>query len=226
MRTAEPGEGTSPEVLVQFGAGHDAPHDWANFDASPVLRLQSLPVIGRLLVTSKHRFPPNVQFGDVVRGLPVAPGSVSHLYASHVIEHLSLADARLAFARAFNLLGRGGVFRLVVPDLEVRARRYIDDLETGKSNAAPAFVQSLGMGVQVRQTVRQRIRDGFGNSRHRWMWDESSLRDELTRAGFQSIRRCSLGDSQSRVFDAIERSDRYVSRDGLVELAVEAKREW
>ena len=79
-------------IYVQYGCGQSCPDGWINFDASPTLRLQRLPVIGRLFKRGATVFPDGVRFGDIVQGLPVPDGSVQGIYASHVLEHLSYAD--------------------------------------------------------------------------------------------------------------------------------------
>ena len=37
------------KIYVQYGAGNQAVEGWLNFDASPTLRIQKIPIIGRLL---------------------------------------------------------------------------------------------------------------------------------------------------------------------------------
>ena len=82
---------------VQFGCGMCAPETWQNFDAGPAFWLQSrLPFLTPLLV--KKGFPPypkNIVYGDVIKGLPVPPGSAAAVYCSHVLEHMTLDDARV-----------------------------------------------------------------------------------------------------------------------------------
>ena len=61
-------------LYVQYGCGLSAPVGWQNFDASPTLRLQKIPLIGKLV--RKVDFPSNVLYGDIVKGLPgIAPQS-------------------------------------------------------------------------------------------------------------------------------------------------------
>ena len=60
-----------PVLYVQYGCGLSCPAGWLNFDASPTLRLQRLPAIGRLFVNSV-RFPDRVHYGDIRKGLPIA----------------------------------------------------------------------------------------------------------------------------------------------------------
>ena len=65
------------EIRVHYiGAGWTAAPDWLNFDASPSLRLERLPVIRALLKVSAARTS-EVRFGDIVAGLPVRPGTVA-----------------------------------------------------------------------------------------------------------------------------------------------------
>src|SRR5580698_4553134 len=108
---------------LQYGCGLSAPPDWMNYDASPSLRLQRLPVIGRAPGLGAVRFPPQVRYGDIVKGIPVGDASCRAVYCSHVLEHLSLRDFRIALRNTHRLLTRGAIFRLVVPDLRAAAAR-------------------------------------------------------------------------------------------------------
>ena len=63
------------KLRVQFGCGFTAPETWLNFDASPTLRVERLPLVSRLYTKNEQRFPPNVEYGDIVKGLPLAPKS-------------------------------------------------------------------------------------------------------------------------------------------------------
>src|SRR5437016_6228704 len=120
-------------LYVQYGCGLCAPAGWVNFDVSPTLRLQKIPLLGRFVTHGGPTFPKNVRYGDIVRGLPVAPGSCAVIYCSHVLEHLSLADFRTALRRTYEYLHPGGVFRFVLPDLEKLARDYVDSSDARAS---------------------------------------------------------------------------------------------
>lgn len=69
-------------LYLQYGCGWCAPEGWLNFDASPTLRFERLPLIGRLHTRNAERFPANVRYGDVVKGLPPADGSCAPAVAS------------------------------------------------------------------------------------------------------------------------------------------------
>ena len=119
---------------VQFGAGDCVGEHWRNFDASLTLRIQAIPVLGdRLLALSgRTAFPDGIEHGDILKGLPLVQESVACIYCSHVLEHLSYEDARVALKNTYRILQRGGVFRLVVPDLEY----YVKSYASGSSSAS------------------------------------------------------------------------------------------
>ena len=202
-------------LYVQFGCGLSAPDGWLNFDASPTLRIQKLPLIGRLAgrLVNAPDFPGAVRYGDIVTGLPVAPGSCAGVYASHVLEHLALEDLRRALRNTHRMLIQGGVFRIVLPDLEHIAKEY---LASADERAALVFMNDTSLG----QVTRPRgpgaaARSWLGNSSHLWMWDYKSLARELTDAGFGAVRRASLGDSVDSYFASVEDPGRWENQLGI-----------
>lgn len=196
---------------VQYGCGLSAPQEWLNFDASPTLRIQRLPVIGSLVKNKLNAvFPDNVKYGDIVKGLPIDINSCDGLYSSHTLEHLSLNDFRAALVNSYSVLKSGGVFRCVVPDLEYIAKKYIADKENGEKLASISFVEATLMGVYERpKGFKGLISSYFGNSHHLWMWDQDSLSEELRKVGFKDIRLCQFGDSIDKMFSHVEDISRF-----------------
>jgi len=195
------------DLYVQYGCGFSSPEGWRNFDASPTLRFERLPVLGRLYTKNKTRFPENVEYGDIVRGLPVPAGSCAAVYASHVLEHLALADFRTALGNTLRLLRPSGTFRLVVPDLESAAKRYVASPDPG---AAEAFLRETSLGIERRaHGVRGVAEAVLGHSPHLWMWDYKGLERELTSAGYVDVRRCAFGDAKDPMFSRVEDPERF-----------------
>jgi SAM-dependent methyltransferase len=225
MRT-ERREGGDRGVFVQYGCGWTAPPEWLNFDASPTLLLERLPGVGRWFTRNPTRFPQTVRYGNIVCGLPVPDGAVACLFASHVLEHLSRADCERALANSYRMLKPGGVFRLIVPDLRQRARRYIAASDDGDDTACHAFMIGSGLGRETRPFgLINGLIEVFGHSRHLWMWDEAGLRAALARHGFRRIRRCLMNDAAHPAFTLVEQSGRFFDESGQPELALEAIRE-
>jgi SAM-dependent methyltransferase len=209
-------------LYVQVGCGYCAPDGWLNYDASPTLRWERLPLLGSLWTPNAQRFPRNARYGDVVRGLPLPDGSAAGVYASHMLEHLSLEDCRRALGEIRRLLAPGGFFRLVVPDLRARAARYLE-ASGDDPGAAHRFLRESLLGQERRPaSLFAKLRDQLGHGRHLWMWDEPSMVGALQEAGFRAVRRCRHGDAQDPRFAEVEDPARFV--DGAYrELALEAQ---
>jgi hypothetical protein len=203
---------------VQYGCGLSAPKEWINFDASPTLLIQKIPIIGKTIVQKSQGFcfPPNVRYGNIIKGLPVRNNTVDGLYCSHVLEHLALEDFKVVLKNSFTMLKEGGVFRCVVPDLEFAATNYVDQLKNGNTNASITFLSGeVGgtlLGTEIRPKGLKAITASlFGNVKHLWMWDKYSLAKELEIAGFVDVRQCRFNDSEDKMFWFVEDKDRFIN---------------
>ena len=202
---------TMEKLYVQYGCGASSPKGWSNYDASPTLRIQKLPILGFLLRSCLNvKFPSKVQYGDIVKGIRLEDGSCNGIYCSHILEHLSLEDFRIALKNTYKMLKKDGIFRCVIPDLEYSVREYIKSLESGDSTASIIFIQSTKLGrISRPRRVMELITTFMGNSPHLWMWDRSSLLYELKRAGFEKIRYCNFNDCEDMMFNLVEDSSRF-----------------
>ncbi len=198
---------------VQYGCGWTAPKDWRNFDGSPTLRFERLPIVGGLYTKNAARFPDNVEYGDIVKGLPVADCSCSAVYCSHVLEHLALSDCKISLQNTLKMLQPRGFFRMVLPDLEYAIHKYVND---SSENAAANFLLDTSLGFTHRQKgLRSLASAWLGNSRHLWMWDYKSLKAELEAAGFVDVRRASFADSVEPAFLSVEDASRWKNCLGI-----------
>lgn len=200
---------------VQFGCGMCAPETWQNFDAGPAFWLQSrFPFLTPLLVKRGFPdYPKNIRYGDVIKGLPVPPQSAEAVYCSHVLEHMTLEEFRIAIRNVFHYLRPGGTFRLVLPDLEQLIKSYVND---SSPEASSHFMResylgesSLARGLRAMPTAL------FGRSRHLWMWDYKGIAEQLAGAGFTDIRRAQLGDSPDARFQEVESEGRWTDCLGV-----------
>ena len=196
---------------VQYGCGLSCPHDWENFDTSPTLRLQKIPIFGKLITRNRVTFPDGVRIGDITRRLPVEDNSVDNLYCSHVLEHLSFHDFHRALQESYRVLKPGGVFRLVMPDLKSLVERYLNSKEP---NASISFIRGTLMGVEKRpKGFKNRVIQSAGNHHHLWLWDEASTSEALKNNDFKEIRPCKFGDAERADFRSVEEASRF---DGAI----------
>jgi SAM-dependent methyltransferase len=105
-------------MMLNIGCGTSVHSDWINLDLRPML--------------------PGVRAFDLRRGLPFPTAGVDVCYSSHVLEHLTRAEADRFIAEQRRVLRPGGVVRVVVPDLERIARSYLRDLEDAEAGVAGA----------------------------------------------------------------------------------------
>jgi SAM-dependent methyltransferase len=205
---------------VQYGCGWSAPEEWTNFDASLTLKWERIPILGRSYTKNGRRFPSNVKPGNIVEGLPIPDESCQGVYASHVLEHLALEEFHKALQNTYRMLRKGGIFRLVVPDLEWRTREYIARLEHGEPSANAFLLRATQLGRETRERgLAGLARKLFNTSAHLWMWDETSMTHTLREHGYQEIRRCRFGDCEDTMFSLVEDRSRFEN-----EVAMEARR--
>jgi len=210
-------------LKVQYGCGLSNPDGWRNYDSTPSLLVQKIPLVklaartAETLVGNKnHRLRlilhnignSRASYSNVVKGLPLKNGSVDLLYASHVLEHLPLHEFRAALAESLRVLKVGGVFRLVVPNLETMVSRYIDSNSPTKSIE---FCLESGLGSESFPNPLSRLR---GDS-HWMMYDKTTLQNELRSAGFTLIEQAYLGSSRYSEFSEVEDPSRWSYPDNI-----------
>jgi len=160
---------------------------------------------------------------NVLRGLPFAAGSVSHVFVSHLLEHLYFpGDVRPFLEEVRRVLAPGGVVRIVVPDVERCIEAYAADDRTFFASRRETwtwwpenptrledFLAYSGVGPEPAYLFEA----------HKYGYDFETLSRVLRDAGFESITRSSYMQSEHealRVDDAsavakAKYGDRYYS---------------
>jgi predicted SAM-dependent methyltransferase len=201
------------KLYVHYGCGQTAPPEWKNFDVSPTLRIQQTPILGAILKRSLGQtFERNVRYGDITEGLPgIEDGTVDGVYCSHVLEHMSLEHFRMALQKTYKMLKPGGVFRIIMPNLEILIRDYISDKDEKQDpEASVRLIKRMMMGVESRpRKFMAVVKHLFGYLHHLWLWDWESTEQELRNTGFTDIRRCEFNDSADSMFKLVENEERW-----------------
>jgi predicted SAM-dependent methyltransferase len=158
------------------------------------------------------------QYLDATGRWPVEDGGASHVYSDNVIEHLPLAAGRAMFAEAYRCLRPGGLIRLVTPDIRRHVELYLAGAASVDGPEARAY-RDLGLVVEHSVDL---IRIPIGQFGHHegYLYDLETLQLELERAGFHSVNRVQLGQSDDPVLIGLDtRAD-----EGGAQFAVEAVR--
>ena len=193
---------------INFGCGLSVVPGWKNYDSSPTLLIQRMPIIRWIFGPFiGPKFPELAIYGDITKRLPEISSGVDVIYCSHVLEHLALQDFRNALQEVYRLLKNGGVFRGVLPDLQLCAEEYLLD---SHDDACSRFMNNTSLGIASRgRGFKNFLVNYFGNSNHLWMWDIRGLTKELEAVGFTNIRRATYGDSNYSEFLEVENMDRW-----------------
>ncbi len=189
-------------IRVNVGCGQTPTKGFRNFDNSLSLRLSKIPllpvILERIGLISRDqasfvKFARNnsVEYGDATTGLPIQSGITDVVYSSHMFEHLDPNEAVLFLKEARRVLCPGGTIRLAVPDIRIRAVKYL------QTNDADAFITSTNMASPRPKTLSNRIKTLLiGTRQHQWMYDGDSLSRSLVAQGFKSPQVLQPGESR------------------------------
>ena len=200
----EPGISNRPPLKLNIGCGSSVVLGYENLDNSMSLLIQQNAALRGLASMLEWlmrqriytRFPPGVSRVDVRRPMPYDKGSIEVIYSSHMLEHLPREEAEVLLRDSFRVLIPRGILRLALPDLEQRARKYIERLdrsETGEPLPADEFLRNTLLGTERQWRFRQpaeMYRALFGRKGHYWMWDALSLCALLEQIGFVDVKQC------------------------------------
>jgi len=195
------------KLLVHFGGSYSgpAPKEFLNYDSSPTLIYERIPLIGKIYKKNKEFFPLNVMYGDIVKGLPLEENSIEGIYCSHVLEHLALNELKKSLRNIYKLLKKDGIFRAVLPDMKSHSIKY----SNGEISSIE-FLKATGLGTLNRnRSLKEMIINHFGGSKHLWMWDFESMKKELLECGFIKVREAFFNDSLNKKFNLVETEGRW-----------------
>lgn len=132
--------------------------------------------------------PPDVTRHDLRTPLPLANGSCEVVYHAHVLEHFDPIEAQAFIAECRRALRSGGILRVVVPDLEQKARRYLETLDAASQPpaATEAHARHEWMTLELIDQMVRRQAGGYmapfmrtGKCRE---WVSACIGDEYAKA--------------------------------------------
>ena len=120
-------------LKINFGCGKRPIKGWVNVDNSFSLLFSKNLLLTKLLkylnFFNKTQYSyieylnrKNIVYGNARKKLNFQNDSVDIIYTSHMLEHLSRMQAHYFLNECHRILKRGGLIRIVVPDL----RAYIN----------------------------------------------------------------------------------------------------
>jgi predicted SAM-dependent methyltransferase len=157
----DPVPGTGDAVKINLGCGDRYVAGWVNVDHAG----------------SPHRKDETV---DLTGILPWKPGSITHVYAGHVLEHLTIQQALDLLERLHPLMASGGDIMVVGPDV-------------GKAEAMVAAGTFDFSGGHTLDSIKHGGHRWPGDE-HRWECDAAILIDMLKETGWTDVAEIPIGD--------------------------------
>ena len=208
------------------------PSGWVNVDASwnawlaKHARLRKFFARFRILPkrVAEVAWDPSIVVHDVRKGVPFPDNYFEAIYASHLLEHLYLLEAKYLLRECFRTLQAGGVLRMVVPDLRAIVAEYLGeqpfavahDLESVRP--ADRMMQRLMMRSPEppRGHFIYRIYTALKDLHsHKWMYDANSLVGHFEDAGFREVRECGFLEGRIKGIEEVEQPERVLNGAGI-----------
>lgn len=176
-------------IRLNLGCFSQVYDGWVNTDITPNIFIARIAgaawALHAIGVMSDEHFSlhqlgvfKKVRYLNVARRFRYADHSVECAFCSHILEHLYPRDAAKMFSEVLRILKPGGVFRVVVPDLEWALRLY------NRKDPA-AFLNAM-----------YEYSGGIGKNSHKWMFTDLSLKQFFESQGFIDVKVCGFQEGR------------------------------
>jgi SAM-dependent methyltransferase len=211
-------------ALLNLACGYKMDRRWNNIDFSRSAYLRRHFALAK--IASKFGFlneeklsqvagmDPEMIYHDLRRGIPFQSESFDAVYHSHFLEHLDRVEAPRFLRECRRVLKKGGLLRVVVPDLEILVENYLDSIKalqsehlisvSGRRKHQDAiwaifdqFVRTKPGGVvePINPTFQVRLKQTLipanvtaAGELHKWIYDRYTLEDLLIECGYGELK--------------------------------------
>jgi predicted SAM-dependent methyltransferase len=206
-------------VKVNLGCGSQVLDGWLNVDYALGARLAKIPLfrpLNRKLGLFNSDWDQRIYLHDLSKKFPWDDHTIDIVYSSHLLEHLTKTDGRAFIAECHRVLRKGGILRIVVPDLRYIVGEYIE----GRI-LADDFVAHLSLlyenkkNENKRNDMKSRLAPFF-QFPHKCMYDAPRLAEILRETGFDVQRKAPFESAISdiKIIELKERTENAVILEG------------
>lgn len=168
---------------INLACGSQLPDGWINVDYSLGARLAKLPLfrfINRKTSFFNCDWDDRIFIHNLIKPLPWKNNSVSSIYSSHTLEHMSRKEGLQFLGECYRVLKPEGVIRIVVPDLGHIVNEYTE----GRIRA-DEFTDKLGVLYKFGKNPIKNKLTPFFQFPHKCMYDQKTLLTVMNDIGFQ-----------------------------------------
>lgn len=159
------------QLLVYLGCGNHRMKDFIHVEIS----------------LWKHKGGVPDVLADITEYIPFPDSSVDLVYSRATMEHLTYTELLNCLLETRRILKKGGHIRMVLPDLDIAVRNYLNKIYDSTIVATPDMPNENYSDTFITQITY---------SDHFYNHNFDTISRALSKCGFEEIRRCQPGDSK------------------------------
>jgi predicted SAM-dependent methyltransferase len=151
---------------------------------------------------------PDVMRMDATQRLPFMSGTFQYVYTEHMIEHVPYQKGLCMLRECHRVMRTGGVIRVITPNLAAIIGLHSSELCADQQKYLFWFCQTL-VPQECPPNAASAINIMFRLWGHQFIYDEETLADAMRAAGFSSVTRCHIADSDHPDLQNLGNEQRY-----------------
>lgn len=151
---------------------------------------------------------PDVMQMDATQHFPFMDGTFQYVYTEHMIEHVPYPNGLYMLQECHRVMRRGGVIRVVTPDLAVILGLYGSNLCADQQRYL-LWLRQTFVPQESPPNAVSAINAMFRLWGHQFIYDEETLSEAMRAAGFSSVTRRFIGDSDHPDLQNLGNEQRY-----------------
>ncbi len=172
-------------MKLNLGCGNQVIQGWINVDYSLGAKFAKIPLF-RIINKKLHLFDldwdKRIFIHNLTKKFPWKNNTIDIIYSSHTLEHFTYEEGCFFLTECHRILKHNGIIRIVVPDLQVFVKEYID----GKL-CADQFIAKLGVLSGNSKNPIKNFLSHFIQFPHKCMYDTQTLLNLLNYIGFDAV---------------------------------------
>ena len=154
---------------------------------------------------------PGVIRMDATRRFPFEERTFQYVFTEHMIEHVPYESGVLMLRECYRVMRKNGIIRVVTPDLAAITALHQCDLSPDQKEYLLWFCQTFVPPGRPHNSASA-INAMFRLWGHQFLYDQETLAGSLRAAGFSSVTRWPLGESNDSDLQNLENQERYPRR--------------
>jgi predicted SAM-dependent methyltransferase len=151
---------------------------------------------------------PEVMRMDATQQFPFDDETFQYIYAEHMIEHVPYEKGVYMLRECHRVMRKGGVIRVITPDLAAIIGLYRSNLCDDQQEYLMWFCKTF-VPQDCPPKATFAINAMFRQWGHQFIYDEETLADAMHTAGFSSVTRWLLGESDHPDLQNLGNEQRY-----------------